>query len=47
MKEKNYGIINEQGYIMGKGFGFSPLNEEDTSRVEEEENKTENDEEKK
>lgn len=47
MEEKSYGIINEQGYIMGKGFGFSPLNEEDTSRVEKEENKTENDEEKK
>lgn len=47
MEEKGFGVLNEQGYIMGKGFGFSPLNEEDMSKVNKEESDTEKEENKK
>lgn len=33
MSDKNFGVINEQGYPAGQ-FGFKPLNEDDKRNIE-------------
>lgn len=35
--KKTIGVVTEQGYVAGS-FGFSPLNEADAKKVEEEDN---------
>lgn len=37
MSDKNFGVINEQGYPAGQ-FGFKPLNEDDKRNIEKSEN---------
>lgn len=41
MIEKNYGVLTEQGYIMGQGLGFAPIKESELNKNEEEEKKDE------
>lgn len=38
MTEKNsgFGVLNEQGYIMGQGLGFAPIKESELKNEEEE-----------
>ena len=38
-QNENSGIINEQGFAAGFGFGFSPINESDKKKLEKEETK--------
>ena len=40
---KNFGVINEQGYPVGQ-FGFTPVNESDQKAIEESEKKDKEDE---
>lgn len=35
---KNYGVLTEQGYPVGQ-FGYNPLNEQDTKKIKESEDK--------
>lgn len=41
MDDKNYGVLNEQGYV-GAQLGFTPLNEQDSKAVESEKKESEN-----
>lgn len=36
MTEKNFGVLTEQGYIMGQGLGFAPIKESELKNEEEE-----------
>ena len=42
--DNNYGVITEQGYTIGDGMGFKPLNEQDKKHIDEgKEDKKQND----
>ena len=41
MEDKNYGVLNEQGYV-GAKLGFTPLNEQDSKATEAERKESEN-----
>ncbi len=38
---KNIGIINEQGYVVGSGLGFSTLTEQDKEKINKDNNNKE------
>lgn len=40
-EKKNYGVLNEQGFVAGSGLGFNPIKESELNNNEEKENEKE------
>lgn len=35
MQDKNFGVIQEQGFVVGSNLGFNPLTESEKKKLEE------------
>ena len=46
-KKENIGVITEQGFVAGYGLGFNTLNEQDQKKIQQKDNKDNNDKNKK